>query len=176
MKENYHEVGKVHFGFVLTTSPPQANKEWCDETGKLWICWPLANEAHMSFEVHCRNCHRHAHWVEIGSPFGDGEQYLLAAGAYCYWCFPRSQFSDEELKIVSREDWAREQTSQEIIDIILKEYESERRLPKLLHDLALEISSATLMNEDLRATYASRISCLRSMRERSKRQESNPSD
>lgn len=169
MNGNYCEVKPVQFGFVLTTSPSQENKEWCDETGKLWTCWPLANEAYMSFDVRCRNCQRGAHWVEIGSPFGDGEQYFLAAGAYCYWCFPRSNFSEEELKIVSREDWAREQTSREIIDLVLKESE-DKRVPKLLCDLALEISSATLMNERLRAMYASHISCLGSRRGRRKRQ------
>jgi len=169
MKENYHEVKIANLGFTLVTSPPQENKEWCDETGKLWTCWPLANEAYMSIEVRCRNCHRHAHWVEIGSPFRDAEQYFLAAGAYCYWCFPRSNFSEEELEIVSREDWAREQTSREIIDMILKEYLGERRLPKLLHDLALEICSATLMDEKLLQAYTSHISFLGSSRGRRKR-------
>ena len=176
MKGNYHEVDEALFASALTTSPSQENKEWCDETGKLWTCWPLANKAHMSFDVHCRNCHRHAHWVEIGSPFGDGQQYFLAAGAYCYWCFPRSNFSEEEQKILSREDWAREQTIREILEMLLKGYESERRLPQLLHNLALEISSTTLMSEALRSMYASYISFLRSRRGRRKRKEAYPLD
>jgi len=131
-------------------------REWCDGEGKSWPCWPLANEAQMFWEVSCRDCPRPAHWIGVGSPFGDGEQYFLGAHSYCYWCRPHTTFSDEELRIVSREDWARKQTIEEIIGIILKGYEnrSSRNLPKRLQKLVSDIRTATETSDDRLALYA----------------------
>jgi len=94
-------------------------KQWRDEEGKSWPCWSMGSEAQMSWEVRCRDCGKWAHWVGVGFPFADGEQYFLGSDSFCYWCRPRTTFSDEELRIVSREDWARKQTTDEIIGIIL---------------------------------------------------------
>jgi hypothetical protein len=146
MNGNYHVVKHFPSASVLLASPSQQNKEWRDGTGKLWTCWPLANEAWMSWEVRCRDCPRPAHWVGIASPFGDGVQYFFAADAYCYWCFPRTNFSEEELKIVSREDWARQDTSREILDIIRYGYKGKRGIPDVLRKLILEIE-ATIQND-----------------------------
>ena len=153
MKGNYH----VRKDFPLSLETHwEKPKEWCDETGKLWTCWPLAREADMSWEVRCRDCPRWAHWVGIGSPFGDGEQYFLASDSYCYWCFPRSNFSVEELRIVRREDWARKDTIDEIIQIILIGYEnrSPRNVPRRLQKLISDIRSATETREDSLVMYA----------------------
>jgi hypothetical protein len=151
MKGNYHV--RKDFPLSLDGENP---KEWLDETGKSWSCWPIASEAQMSWEVRCRDCPRWAHWVGIGSPFGDGEQYFLASDSYCYWCFPRSNFSDEELRMVRREDWARKETIDEIIHIILKGYENRswRNLPMRVAKLVSDIRSATETREDLQAEYA----------------------
>jgi hypothetical protein len=81
-------------------------KSWRDEEGKSWPCWPIGSEAQMSWEVRCRDCGKWAHWVGVGFPFADGKQYFVGSDSYCYWCRPRTTFSDEELRIVSREDWA----------------------------------------------------------------------
>ena len=153
MEGNYRVRKDYPFSLELHLEKP---KEWRDETGKVWSCWPLANEIQMSEEVRCRECPRPAHWVGVGTPFGDGEEYYLASDSYCYWCRPRATFSDEELRIVRREDWARKQTIQEIIDIILKDYEGElwKNLPKRLQKLVSDIRSATETREDLLAMHA----------------------
>jgi hypothetical protein len=131
-------------------------KQWRDEEGKSWPCWPIGSEAQMSWEVRCRDCGKWAHWIGVGSPFGDGEQYFLGADSFCYWCRPRTTFSAEELRIVSREDWARKETVEELIRIILKGYEnrSSRNLPKRLQKLVSDIREATETSEDRLAMYA----------------------
>jgi len=130
-------------------------KQWRDEEGKSWPCWSMGSEAQMSWEVRCRDCGKWAHWVGVGFPFADGEQYFLGSDSFCYWCRPRTTFSDEELRIVSREDWARKQTTDEIIGIILKGYEnrSSRNLPNRLQKLVSDIRITTETNDDRLATY-----------------------
>jgi hypothetical protein len=61
-----------------------------DEMGAIRFCWPLASEAQMWEQARCRECNQPAHWVAIGSPFNDGEQYFMGCDSWCYWCFPRA--------------------------------------------------------------------------------------
>lgn len=90
-----------------------------DETGSIWNCLPLGCEAQMFAIVTCRGgCGRSPHWIGVGSPFNDGKQYLLESEAWCFWCFPRAHFTEEELPLIRQADWARQQTKAEIVDFV----------------------------------------------------------
>ena len=67
----------------------QDTKHLTDEEGRLWVCLPLGCEHQMFTIVNCHECGRPTQWIGVGSPFGDGQQYLLQYEAWCYWCFPR---------------------------------------------------------------------------------------
>ena len=96
----------------------QQPKPLKDEEGLTWLCLPLDCEAQMWEVFSCRRCGRESHWVGIGSPFGDGQQCFLQSQAWCYWCFPRENFSEEELLTVHLAEWARQQTKDEIVDFV----------------------------------------------------------
>jgi|SRR5208283_2457127 len=120
-----------------------------DEMGAIRFCWPLASEAQMWEQARCRECNQPARWVGIGSPFGDGEQYFMAADAWCYWCFPREHFTEEELQLVRHVEWARDQTVGEIIEMIrdARLQTDDNTIASALSDLADQITEATESRE-----------------------------
>jgi len=90
-----------------------------DEEGRMCACLPVGCEHQMFSIVNCRGgCGRSAKWIGVGCPFGDGQQYLLHSEAWCYWCFPRERFNEEELRLVRQAEWARKQTVDEIAEMI----------------------------------------------------------
>jgi hypothetical protein len=116
-----------------------------DEMGAIRFCWPLASEAQMWEQVRCRECNQPAHWVGIGSPFNDSKQYFLATDAWCYWCFPRHHFTEEELRLVRHAEWARTQTANEILELIryARLQTDDSTVESALSQLADQISEAT---------------------------------
>jgi|ERR1039458_1023158 hypothetical protein len=124
-------------------------KELQDETGAIRFCWPLSSEAQMWEQARCRECNQPAHWVGVGSPLGDGEQYFLATDAWCFWCFPREFFTEEELRLVRHAEWAREQTVGEILEMIrdVRLWTDDNTVESALSDLADQISEATESRE-----------------------------
>ena len=112
----------------------------------LWACWPVENEPLMWQQARCHVCRRaRAHWVGVGDPFNDGEQYFLESAAWCYWCLPREHFTDEELRLVRHAEWAREQTVDEIIEMIGDAHiqTHDNTVESALSDLADQIRGAT---------------------------------
>jgi hypothetical protein len=124
-------------------------KQLEDEMGAIRFCWPLASEAQMWEQARCRECNQPARWVGIGSPFGDGEQYFLASDAWCYWCFPRELFMEEELRLVRHAEWARKRTVDEIIELIrdVRLWTDDKTVESALSDLADQIREATKSQE-----------------------------
>jgi len=124
-------------------------KQLEDETGAIWFCWPLAFEAQMWEQARCRECNQPARWVGIGSPFNDGEQYFLESAAWCFWCFPRHGFTEEELGLFRHAEWARKQTVDEIIEIVRDAYRmtDDKTVESALSDLIDEIREATKSQE-----------------------------
>jgi hypothetical protein len=120
-------------------------KQLEDEMGAIRFCWPLASEAQMWEQARCRECNQPAHWAGIGSPFNDGEQYFLATDAWCYWCFPRELFTEEELRRIRHAEWAREQTVGEILEFIrdARLQTDDNTVESALSQLADQISEAT---------------------------------
>lgn len=115
-----------------------------ETTGAILFCWPLAHEAQMWAQARCRECNLPAQWVGIGSPFGDSEQYFMGAAAWCFWCFPRQHFTEEELKLVRHAEWARKQTVDEILEIVrdVRLWIDDNTVESALSDLANQISEA----------------------------------
>jgi len=125
-------------------------RQWQDEiAGSILFCWPLASEAQMWEQARCRECNQPARWVGVGSPFGDGEQYFLASDAWCYWCFPRELFMEEELRLVRHAEWARKRTIDEIIEMIrdARLQTDDNTVESALSDLADQIRGATESRE-----------------------------
>ena len=89
-----------------------------EKTGLPRPCWPLANEAQMWEQARCRECGNPAQWIGIGTPFGDGVQYFLESEAWCLWCFPRENFTEDELALVRHAEWGREETLYEILEFL----------------------------------------------------------
>jgi len=120
-------------------------KQLEDEMGAIRFCWPLASEAQMWEQAKCRECNQPARWVGIGSPCGDGGQFFMAAGAWCFWCLPRQHFSEEELRLVRHAEWARQQTASEILNLICdaRLQTDDKALESALSDLADQIREAT---------------------------------
>ena len=118
MKGNYRERPNqpiVGWGAFQWQEPKIMQDEW----GSTQRCWPLAWEAQMWEEVHCSSpCGRPVQWVGVGSPFGDGQEYFVESDAWCYWCFPRKNFTEEELRFVRLAEWARQQTKDEVVEFI----------------------------------------------------------
>jgi hypothetical protein len=125
-------------------------RQWQDEiTGSILFCWPLASEAQMWEQARCRECNEPAHWVGIGSPFDDSKQYFLASDAWCYWCFPREHFTEEELRLVRHAEWARKQTVDQIIEMIrdARIQTDDNTVESVLSDLADQIRGTTESRE-----------------------------
>jgi hypothetical protein len=125
-------------------------RQWQDEiTGSILFCWPLSSEAQVWEQARCRECNQPAHWVGIGSPFNDGEQYFMASVAWCYWCLPREHFTGEELRLVRHAEWARAQTVGEIVELIrdARLQTDDKALESALSDLADQIRGATESRE-----------------------------
>jgi hypothetical protein len=120
-------------------------KQLEDETGAIRFCWPLTSEAQVWSQARCRGCNQPARWVGIGSPFGDGGQFFMAADAWCFWCLPRQHFSEEELRLVRHAEWARQQTASEILNLIgdARLQTDDKALESALSDLADQIREAT---------------------------------
>jgi hypothetical protein len=116
-----------------------------DTMGAIRFCWRLACEAQMWEQARCRECNQPARWVGIGSPFGDGEQYFMAADAWCYWCLPPEHFTNEELRLVRHDERVRKQTVDEIIDLI-------RHVRLLTDDKTVESALSVLIDEIEAAT------------------------
>jgi hypothetical protein len=75
-----------------------------DEAGSIWNYLPLGCEAQMFAIVTCRGgCGRSPHFIGVGSPLNDGKQYLLESEAWCFWCFPREHFTEEELPLIRQQ-------------------------------------------------------------------------
>ena len=112
----------------------------------LWACWPVENEPLMWQIARCHVCRRApAHWVGVGDPFNDGGQYFCENAAFCYWCFPREHFTEEELPLVRHAEWARKQTVDEIIEMIGDAHiqTHDNTVESALSDLADQIRGAT---------------------------------
>jgi len=124
-------------------------KQLEDEMGAIRFCWPLASEAQMWEQARCRECNQPARWVRIGCPFGDGTQYFMGCDSWCYWCFPREHFTDEELRLVRHAEWAREQTVGEILEMIrdIRLSTDDNTVESALSDLADQIWGATESRE-----------------------------
>ena len=73
-------------------------------------------------QVMCHVCGRPARWVRLASPFGDGQQYFAEFDAWCYWCFPRHNLTGEEQRLARHADWARQQTTEECLQLIKRFY------------------------------------------------------
>jgi hypothetical protein len=113
-----------------------------DETGSIWNYLPLGCEAQMFAIVTCRGgCGRSPHWIGVGTPFGDGKQYLLECQSWCFWCLPREHFSEEELPLIRQADWARKETKAEIVDFVRTGGKSLRGDTVALSDVADDIES-----------------------------------
>jgi hypothetical protein len=80
---------------------------------------------------------------------GDGEQYFLASDAWCYWCFPRELFAEEELRLVRHAEWARKQTVDEILEMIrdIRLQTDDKPVESALSDLADQISERMFAGE-----------------------------
>jgi hypothetical protein len=117
-------------------------KQLEDERGAIRFCWPLASEAQMWEQARCRECNQPARWVRIGSRFGDGKQYFMGCDSWCYWCFPREHFTDEELRLVRHADWARTQTINQILEIVrdTRRQTDDKTVESALSDLADQVS------------------------------------
>ncbi len=125
-------------------------KQLQDETTVgIKFCWPLAFEAQMWEQARCRECNQLARWIGIASPFGDGERYFMAADAWCYWCFPRENFTAEELQLARHAEWARKQTVDEILGIIrhASSLTDNKTVEWTLSDLADQVREATKSQE-----------------------------
>ncbi len=112
----------------------------------LWACWPVENEPLMWQIAQCHVCRRApAHWVGVGDPFNDGGQYFLESDAWCFWCFPRHHFTKEELRLVRHAEWAREETTVEIIELVRDASNGfdDRKVREILSNLADDIREAT---------------------------------
>jgi len=149
MKEAYRERPPkplCQWGEVQWAEPRQREDE---TTGAILFCWPLAHEAQMWSQARCRECNLPAQWVGIGSPFGDSDQYFVGSAAWCFWCFPRQHFTEEELKLVRHAEWARKQTVDEILKIIrdVRLWTDDNTVESALSDLADQISDATESRE-----------------------------
>jgi hypothetical protein len=148
MKETYRERPQqpiCTWDEILWEEPRQLE----EEMGAIRFCWPLASEAQMWEQARCRECNQPARWVGIGSPFGDGEQYFLESDTWCYWCFPRQHFTEEELRIVRHDERVRKQTVDEIIDLIrhVRLLTDDTTVESALSDLADQIRGATESRE-----------------------------
>ena len=148
MKETYRERPQQP---ICKSEEIQWYEPWQleDEMGAIRFCWPLASEAQMWEQARCRECNQPAHWVGIGSPFNDGEQYFMASDAWCYWCLPREHFTDEELPLVRHAEWARRQTVDEIIEMIrdARLQTHDNTVESALSDVADQIRGATESRE-----------------------------
>jgi len=137
--------------------PWQEPKELPDESGGLnWRCLPLGCEVQMFSIVGCRGgCHRSPLWIGIGSPFGDGQQYLLESEAWCYWCLPRHHFNEDELRLVHQAEWARKQTVDEVAEIVRNARSwDDDKLDEVLLDLAGTIRALGVTREEQLAVWA----------------------
>lgn len=113
-----------------------------DEAGNIWNYLPLGCEPQMFAIVLCRGgCGRSPQWIGIGSPFGDGKQYLLEYEAWCFWCLPREHFTEEELPLIQQADWARKETKAEIVDFVRTGGKWLRSDTAKLSDVADDIES-----------------------------------
>jgi hypothetical protein len=120
-------------------------KQLEDEMGAIRFCWPLASEAQMWEQARCRECNQPAHWVGVGSPFGDGEQYFMGCDSWCYWCLPHKRFTAEELRLVRHAKWARTQTVGQIVELIrdVRLQTDDNTVESALSQLADRISEVT---------------------------------
>jgi hypothetical protein len=144
----------------------QKPKQLMDEDGQIWCCLPVGCESQMFDIVHCRGgCGQPPYWIGVGSPFNDGQQYLLSSEAWCYWCLPREHFSEEELRVVRREEWARKQTVDEIVEIIRRGSFGldNKEVEEAMWDLASTIQDATESREEklrLRAEWGQLVGAI----------------
>jgi len=118
MNEIYRQRPKqriCRFEDIYWMSPKYQKDE---NTGLQRPCWPLANEAQMWEQARCCQCGTPAQFVGIGTPFGDRVQYFLESEAFCLWCFPRENFTEDELALVRHAEWGREETLYEMLELL----------------------------------------------------------
>jgi len=134
----------------------QGVKHLTDERGLMWVCLPVGCEHQMFTIVNCHECGRPAQWIGVGSPFGDGQEYLLESEAWCYWCLPRENFTEEELRLVRREEWARKQTVDEIAEIVRDASVGldNEEVQSVLRDMAGTIRAIAVTREEQTAAWA----------------------
>lgn len=89
-----------------------------DENGKIYSCWPVANETQMWREAHCRGCYRSVYWAGLGTPCGDDEHYFMENETWCFWCFPLEKLTEDMLPLVVGADWGRRRTVSEILALV----------------------------------------------------------
>lgn len=87
----------------------------------VWDSWPLSAEAQMWLQARCHRCGNPAHWVGTGTPFDDGQQHYVASDAWCYWCFPSELLTEEDLRVRRHAEWARQETVNQIVDLLRQE-------------------------------------------------------
>ena len=127
----------------------QDTKHLTDERGLIWVCLPVGCEHQMFEIVNCHECGRPAQWIGVGTPFGDGQQYLLESEAWCYWCLPREHFNYEELRLAHQAEWARKHTVDEIAEIVLNARSGDKDdIDELLLDLAKTIRAVAVTREE----------------------------
>jgi len=120
-----------------------------DAEGGMSFCLPLGCEQQMFAIVNCHECERPARWIGVGTPFDDGQQYLMKSQSWCFWCFPREHFSAEELPLVRQAEWARKQTADEIFRIIRDaRFGQDQKTIELLVDLEGTICAAMQSREE----------------------------
>jgi len=134
-----------------------AVKPLTDEEGRIWVCLPVGCEHQMFSIVNCRGgCGRPAHWIGIGSPFGDGQEYLLESEAWCFWCLPRHLFDEEELRLARQAEWARKQTVDEVAEMIRDASFGldNKEVQSVLLDLARTVRALAVTREEQLAVWA----------------------
>jgi|SRR5208283_1872173 len=152
----------MNANFVERPEPMRPNEvEWrdvkhlTDETGRMWASLPVGCEHQMFAIVNCHECGRPAKWIGIGIPFRDGQQYLLQSEAWCYWCFPRQHFNEEELRLARHAEVVRKQTVDEVAEIVRNARSwDDDKLDEFLLDLARTIRNFAVTREEQLATWA----------------------
>jgi len=121
MREKYRERPKQPLCEQSEVKRDTAKKRMRNKQKK--FSWPLSDESQMWKQVRCCVCDRPAQWVGVSQSIwadmlGDNETYFWAEDAWCYFCFPRENFTEEELRLVRHAEWARKQAVNDIVEII----------------------------------------------------------